>query len=212
VVGIVASRLKERYHKPVAVVTINNGIAKASSRSITGVDLGAAVQAAMASGLLLTGGGHAMAAGFTAEEAKLPELIAFLNERLSAAVNTNFGKVMMLDSAISVNAINVSLAQDLTKAAPYGTGNTEPRFAIMNARLVDCKEIGNGNLRVIFDDGGMGGKNKIFAVAFRALENPLGQTLVQNVGKTMNVAARIRLSQWQGKDRVETQIDDVLLV
>ena len=211
VVGIVASRLKERLNKPVAVVTINDGIAKASSRSIPGVDLGAAIASARDSGLLLTGGGHAMAAGFTAEEGKLPELREFLFERLRSQVANSGERSLSLDGVVSITGLNTQLATDLAKAAPYGTGNSEPRFVISNIRLVDCKELGNSNLRLIFDDGGVGSKAKIFAVSFRAMENPLGMFFLQGIGKRMNVAARIRLSQWQGKDRVETQVDDAQL-
>ncbi len=211
VVGIVASRLKERYHKPVAVVTINDGIAKASSRSIPGVDLGAAIASARDVGLLLTGGGHAMAAGFTAEAGKLPELRDFLFERLREQVARNFERSLTLDGVVGITALNTNLANDLAKASPYGTGNSEPRFIISNIRLVDAKELGNNNIRLIFDDGGLGSKAKIYAVSFRALETPLGQFFLSSVGKRMNVAARIRLSQWQGKDRVETQVDDAQL-
>lgn len=210
VVGIVASRLKDRFHKPVAVVTINDGIAKASSRSIPGVDLGAAIASARDVGLLLTGGGHAMAAGFTAEESKLPALREFLYERLRSQVSGTGERCIKLDGVLGITGITTGLATELGKAAPYGTGNSEPRFVISNVRLVDCKELGNNNLRLIFDDGGLGSKAKLFAVAFRVMEGPLGQYFTSSVGHKMNIAARIRLSQWQGRDRVETQIDDAM--
>ncbi|PIR33125.1 MAG: single-stranded-DNA-specific exonuclease RecJ [Alphaproteobacteria bacterium CG11_big_fil_rev_8_21_14_0_20_44_7] len=208
VVGIVASRLKERYHRPTAVVTINDGIAKASGRSITGVDLGAAVASARDLGLTLTGGGHAMAAGFTAEEAKLPELKKFFYERLQEQVEQNSGKVLNIDAVISVNAVNARLAESLEKAGPYGTGNSEPRFMLKDARLVNCTEIGNGHLKCIFDDA-TSGKFKVYAMAFRAMEKPLGQFLLSSVMKEMSVAIRMRLSSWQGRERVDVQIDDV---
>jgi len=211
VVGIVASRLKDRYYKPCAVVTINNGIAKASARSVHGVDLGAAIGSARDLGLTLTGGGHAMAAGFTAEESKLPELRAFLFERLSNQSGTGVGRVINLDGAIAVGGINTALAHDLEKAAPYGTGNAEPRFAIANCRLVDSQIVGNGHVRCIFDDGGIGSGSKLYAMCFRAMEGKLGEFFLNNKYKNMHVAARLRLTNWQGKERVETQIDDAVL-
>lgn len=211
VVGIVASRMKDRYYKPTAVVTINNGIAKASARSIHGVDLGAAIASARDLGLTLTGGGHAMAAGFTAEESKLPELRKFLFDRLSGQVGSNQGRTINLDGAISVSGISINLAHDLEKAAPYGTGNAEPRFVIANCRLVDSQIIGNSHVRCIFDDGGIGSQTKVYAMAFRALETKLGEFFLNNKYKNMHVAARLRLTNWQGRERVETQIDDASL-
>ncbi len=211
VVGIVASRMKDRYFKPCAVVTINNGIAKASGRSIPGVDLGAAIASARDLGLTLTGGGHAMAAGFTAEEAKLPELRKFLFERLSIQPGHNSGRTINLDGAIAVSGINIALVHDLEKAAPYGTGNSEPRFVIANCRLVDSQIVGNGHVRCIFDDGGIGSGSKVYAMCFRAMEGKLGQFFLHSKMKNMHVAARLRLTNWQGRERVETQIDDAVL-
>ena len=211
VVGIIASRLKDRYYKPCAVVTINNGIAKASGRSVSGVDLGAAIGSARDLGLTLTGGGHAMAAGFTVEEEKLPALREFLFEKLANQPGHNIGRVINLDGAIGVSGINIGLAHELAKAAPYGTGNSEPRFVIANCRLVDSQVVGNGHVRCIFDDCETGGTSKVYAMAFRSMETKLGQFFLQNKMKTMHVAARMRLTNWQGRERVETQIDDAVL-
>ncbi len=211
VVGIVASRLKDRYYRPTAVVTIHNGVAKASARSITGVDLGAAVGSARDSGLLLSGGGHAMAAGFTFEESKLVEVKNFIRERLSGQVEGNSNRIINLDGALSVNAINTSLASELEKAAPFGTGNPEPRFVLANCRVVDVQVVGTAHIRCILDDGGIGGKNKVYAMAFRSMGTPLGEFLLGSRGKNLHIATRLRLSNWQGRDRVETQIDDAVL-
>lgn len=210
VVGIVASRIKDKYNKPTAVVTINDGVAKASGRSITGVDLGAAVGSARDMGLTLSGGGHAMAAGFTAEEGKLPELKEFLFERLSKQVADNQQKILKLDGVIAPSAVNLDMAKSLEMAGPYGTGNSEPRFAVLNLRLVDLKEVGNGHLRCIFNDV-VTGREKVFAMAFRAGGSEMGKFLKASVGKAqeMHLAVRIKSSTWQGRERVDVQIDDV---
>jgi single-stranded-DNA-specific exonuclease len=210
VVGIIASRLKERYNRPCAVVTVHNGIAKGSSRSITGVDLGAAIASARDMGLALTGGGHAMAAGFTAEEAKLPELKKFITERLRAQVANAGDSVLKLDAVLNVNGINTQLAQEMEQAAPFGTGNSEPRLVIADCRLLSAEELRGGHVRCILDDG-IGGKSRVYAMAFRSMEKELGQFLVKHVGYRMHLAVRIRHAFWQGREKVDVQIDDASL-
>ena len=211
VVGIVASRMKDRYHRPTAVVTINDGIGKASGRSIPGVDLGAAVASATDLGLTLTGGGHAMAAGFTFEESKLDALREFLYSRLAPQLANNSAKTLNIDAALSVSGVNASLAHDLEKAAPYGTGNSEPRFIIANARLIEVQIVGQSHVRCIFNDGAAGSRTSLYAMAFRSLEGALGEFFLNNKGKDMHVAVRLRLTSWHGKERVEVQIDDAVL-
>jgi single-stranded-DNA-specific exonuclease len=160
--------------------------------------------------MLLSGGGHAMAAGFTFEEAKLDEVRNFLNERMKDAVAENSAKVLKLDGALAINAVNLNLAAELEKAAPYGTGNSEPRFVLANVRLIDSQIVGHSHVRCIFDDGGFS-PQKVFAMAFRANESALGQFFLNSRMKTMHVAVRFRATSWQGRDRIETQIDDAVL-
>ena len=209
VVGIVASRLKERYYRPTAVVTVNDGICKASSRSITGVDLGGAVSSARDMGLLLTGGGHAMAAGFTFEESKLAEVKKFLTDMLRDKVADNGNKEIRIDSEVALSAVNMSLATELEKAAPYGTGNSEPRFMLSNVRVAVAEQVGTSHVRCILDDGVT--THRVFAMAFRSLETPMGKFLLGSVGKKINLVVRIRASQWQGRERVDVQIDDAAM-
>ncbi len=210
VVGIIASRLKERYNRPTAVVTVHDGIAKGSSRSITGVDLGAAIASASGMGLTLTGGGHAMAAGFTAEEAKLPELKKFLTERLRPQVENAGESMLKLDAVVNVNGITPQVAEEMEKASPFGTGNSEPRLIIADCRLIKTEELRGGHVRCILDDG-IGGKKRVYAMAFRSMEKDLGQFLIKSQGKRVHLAVRIRHAFWQGREKVDVQIDDAAL-
>ncbi len=138
VIGIVASRMKERYNIPACAIAIEEGMATGSARSITGVDFGAAVIAARQAGLLEKGGGHAMAAGFTLKEENLPAFRAFLAERFAARIaEQKIVPTLKLDGVVTVKGVSVELVKQLDALAPYGAGNPEPRFAISGARIMD---------------------------------------------------------------------------
>lgn len=206
VIGIVASRLKDRYNRPSAVVALNAGQGTGSARSLSGVDLGAAVLAARQAGVLAKGGGHAMAAGFTVAVDRLEELRGFLTDRLAAAVHER-GDVpnLYLDGAMTVTAANRALASELEKVGPFGTGNPEPRFAIENARVTHASIVGAGHVRCSFT-GPEGGR--LDGIAFRALDSDLGKALLEHGGAPLNVAGRLRLETWQGRSNAKLFVDD----
>lgn len=204
VVGIVASRLKERYNRPCAVITVNDGIGKASGRSITGVDLGAAVASARDMGLALTGGGHAMAAGFTVEEGKIDEMKAFVNERLKDQIHNHAEKILKLDAAVSVTGVTVNFVESLNRAGPFGTGNSEPRFVLPNVKIIKADIVGDAHVRCIIGDG----NKTLSTICFRAIEKPLGEFLLASKGQKINLAVRLKVSVWQGREKVDVQIDD----
>jgi single-stranded-DNA-specific exonuclease len=211
VVGIVASRLKERYARPACVVALETGengqaIGKASGRSVRGVDLGAAVIAARQAGLLLAGGGHRMAAGFTVAADKIGELRAFLAERI--AQQADGGPVLPtldLDGALSVPGASLDLVATLDRIAPFGTGNPEPRFAIADARIVRADVVGTNHVRCILTGSG-GGRLK--AIAFRALDSELGQALLRSGGAPLHLAGTLRADRWNGAEGVQLFIED----
>ena len=169
VVGIVASRLKEKYHRPAIVIAVDEeGIGKGSGRSINGVDLGAAILAAKDSGLLVAGGGHAMAAGVTVAPGGIEPLRAFLNDRLSATIETaRGGRALTLDALLAPGGVAGGLCDQLDAGGPYGAGWPAPRCAAGPARLIRTSIVGNGHVRGIAsgDDG------KSFKwIAFRAAD------------------------------------------
>jgi single-stranded-DNA-specific exonuclease len=207
VVGIVASRLKERYNRPACVASIAAGQAKGSGRSLTGVDLGSAVIAARQAGLLVNGGGHAMAAGFTADLAKLDAFRDFLGARVSEAIgDAEPVPELSIDGALSANAATPEFAAILDKLAPFGSGNSEPRLALPNLRVLRADVVGASHLRVILGDGA--GKARLKGIAFRAVETDLGRALLQGQGQGFHLAGHLRADNWQGREDVQLMIDD----
>ncbi len=206
VIGIVASRLKERYGRPACVVALGEGIGKGSGRSIAGIDLGNAVIAARQAGLLVNGGGHAMAAGFTVEDGKLDALRAFLAERLGAGLNGEWPQATLdLDAALQPGGATADLLRQIERLGPFGSGNAEPRFALTAARIVRADPAGEAHVRCIIS-GADGARLK--AIAFRSLENELGRALLQRAGPALHLAGHLRADRWQGRDDVQLLIDD----
>ncbi|OYV26794.1 MAG: single-stranded-DNA-specific exonuclease RecJ [Acidocella sp. 20-63-7] len=198
VVGIVAGRVKEKFNRPALVAGISEGVAKGSGRSVPGVDLGAAVIAARQSGLLATGGGHAMAAGFSLPEAALPELHVFLNERLASAAQGPDTAALELEGVLAVQGANAELAQMVARLGPFGTGNAEPIFVLPRARVVKSERIGKdgGTIRAMVEGEG-GGRLK--ALLFRAKEGPLAEALDRTGAAPLHLAGYLRAESWQGR-------------
>ena len=206
VIGIVASRLRERHDRPAIVVAWEDGTGRASCRSVPGVDIGAAITAARQAGLLVNGGGHPMAAGFTVERERLAALTAFLHERLGAAVDAQAGAPSLgLDGALGVEGATPALLEVLEAAGPYGAGNPEPRFAVAGARLLRADIVGRGHVRCQL--AGKSGK-RLKGIAFRAADNALGHALLAGAEQPFHLAGRLRLDRYRGGRAVELQIDD----
>jgi single-stranded-DNA-specific exonuclease len=207
VVGIVASRLVERFNYPVCVVALRDGVGTGSGRSIAGADLGAAIIAAREAGLLLRGGGHAMAAGFSVKEERLGELRDFLAERLAAAVRTATKQPSLyLDGTFTVGGAVPSLSAIVARAGPFGMGNPEPRFAIPNARILHTSVSHGGHVRCVVGDHA---NTRLNAIAFRCADGPIGQALLRHKGAPMHIAGRLREDSRGSKQRVQFQIDDI---
>ncbi len=206
VVGIVASRLKDKYRRPAVVIGYGDGIGKGSARSVPGFDIGAAVIAARQAGLLINGGGHAMAAGLTIDGAKIPELSLHLADRGRAAgTETGAEDRLGIDGALAVSGATRELVEVLEQAGPYGAGNKEPRFALAEARIVRADIIGTGHVRCIFA-GPTGGRVK--GILFNGADGDLGKFLLGRGAAPVHVAGRLRADNWQGRQDVQFMIDD----
>jgi single-stranded-DNA-specific exonuclease len=211
VVGLVASRLKERYRRPAFAVALNNeGGGTGSGRSIPGVDLGRAVRAAAEAHLLVKGGGHAMAAGITLAQGQRDAFHAHLCATLAAVVAAaRADDTLRIDAALTAAAATPSLLAEIEKAGPFGAGSAEPLFAFPAHRLVDVTEIGSGGhirARLKAGDG-----STISGIAFRAAAEPLGQALLKARGEHVHVAATLSLDRWGGTEKVDLRLVDMAL-
>lgn len=206
VIGIVAGRLKERYNRPACVVARDGGVGKGSGRSVAGVDLGAAVIAARQSGLLINGGGHAMAAGFTIAADREADFRAFLAERILGQTGPGGPQPELgLDGTIQPRGATVELVEALQRLAPFGAGNREPRFALPAVRIVQADVVGDDHVRCIVagEDGG-----RLKTIAFRCVGRPLGQALLAKGGAPIHLAGQLRVHRWQGRESVQFIVDD----
>lgn len=208
VIGIVAARLKEKYNRPACVIAFDEkGMGKASGRSVSQIDLGGAVIAAKQKDILVAGGGHKMAAGFTVARDRLDELKAFLNshvqEQLAGEV---YAPELRLDSVLSVPALTLDLAEKLEMLAPYGAGHAQPRFALTGVKIVRPTVVGENHVSCFIQDTAGGGSVK--AIAFRALDTELGELLLKAGPKPLHLAGHVTINTWQGKKSVNFQILD----
>ena len=211
VIGIVAGRIKEKFGKPAIVVAVDaDGTGKGSGRSITGVDLGAAIISAREAGLLVAGGGHAMAAGLTVEAGKIDALSDWLDERLAGDVSrASSEKVLSVDAMVNPRGLSPMLIETLEAAGPYGTGWPGPRVVTGPVRVVKCDIVGKDHVRAIVsgDDGA-----SFKAMAFRQGESILGQQLLHgNRGQKYWLAGRAKLDDWGSTPKAELHIDDLAL-
>ena len=208
VIGIVAGRLKEKLGRPAIVIAIDeHGVGKGSGRSISGVDLGAAVLAAKDSGLLVAGGGHAMAAGLTVARDRIDALGEFLDERLASDVaRGRDDRALLLDAVLAPGGVCPDLCDALDAGGPYGAGWPAPRVAAGPVRIVKADVVVNGHLRLIVagDDG-----RRIKAIAFRMAESPLGQAmLAAPPHRKLWVAGRIKHDDWGDRPSAELHLED----
>ena len=208
VIGIVSGRLKEALGRPTIVIALDEqGVGKGSGRSITGVDLGAAVLAAKDAGLLMAGGGHAMAAGLTVAAGGIEALADFLDARLAADVaRARDDRALLLDAVLSIGGMGASLVDALEAGGPYGAGWPSPRVAAGPVRIVRADVVGNGHVRAVV--AGACGRS-IKTIAFRQAESALGQALLgAGPDRRLWIAGRARRDEWSGGAACELHLDD----
>jgi len=207
IIGIVASRIKEKYNKPTILISIKNEIAKGSARSIVGFDIGLQIIKALQAGILEKGGGHKMAGGFTLKRSNINLFTDFLisnYEKLK--INTSDVKNLYLDSMIAPSALNEDFYNDINILSPFGSGNNEPKFVIENLKVINSNYVGQNHIKSILK-GKDGTIIKSFAI--NAKGTALESFLNKDNKKLFNAAGRMSLNEWKGKKSVEFFIEDI---
>lgn len=206
VVGIVAARLKEAANRPAVVIGLADGIGKGSGRSVSGIDLGAAIQRLAAEGLLQKGGGHKMAAGLTVTEDQLEPAMARLSALLGKQGAGQAGPAdLRLDGALMPGAASIGLVEQIEAAGPFGAGAPAPRYGLPDMAIRHVRRVGESHLKLSLGDG-MGAN--IDAIAFGAFDGPLGPRLSAHGGARFHLAGRLEINSWRGRQQVQLRLDD----
>lgn len=210
VVGIVASRLKEKYNRPAAVIGLDeNGVGKASARSVSQVDLGNIIIAARQNEILVAGGGHKMAAGFTVMQDRIDELRQFVNMRIEQTLRGQpLLPVLKADGVLSVSSLTLPFVKQLNKLEPFGANNPEPRFILENVKIARPSVVGEHHIRCYLQD--VAGGQSITGISFRAIDTPLEAILLKSKNKTVSLAGYASINVWQGRESVQFQILDAM--
>ncbi|MFQ1700019.1 single-stranded-DNA-specific exonuclease RecJ [Loktanella agnita] len=206
VVGIVAARLKEATNRPAIVIGLDGDEGKGSGRSVSGIDLGAAIQRTASEGLLIKGGGHKMAAGLTVTRDGLDTAMARLGDLLAKQGAADIGPAdLQLNGLLMPGAATIELINQLEAAGPFGAGAPAPRFAFPDCQIQFAKQVGANHLKISFGDG-LGGR--IDGIAFGAMDGPLGPMLMNHKGARFHLAGRLEINTWQGRQSVQLRLED----
>jgi single-stranded-DNA-specific exonuclease len=210
VVGIVAGRLKDHFRKPVLSIGFNGEIGRGSARSVPGIDIGSLIRTARDQGLIQTGGGHAMAAGFSLSAQQLDPFRQWLMDRFAKLGDASESTSdLCLDVLVSPAGATPEFAHEIDRAGPFGTGNAEPVLAACNVRVAFAGVAGQGHVRLRLEGGDGSG---LSAIAFRAAETPLGQALLHCRGEHIHVAGFLRAKNWNGRSEAQLQLEDAAAV
>ncbi|MFT4999889.1 MAG: single-stranded-DNA-specific exonuclease [Paracoccaceae bacterium] len=210
VVGIVASRLKDKANRPAIVIGFDGDDGKGSGRSINGIDLGAAIARLVSEGLLEKGGGHKMAAGLSVTRPKLEQAMARLSELLAKQGADQIGPAdLKITGLLGPQAITTELIEQLESAGPFGAGAPAPRFALPSMRVAFAKRAGETHLRLTFQDASGG---RIDAISFGAYDTPMGAMLEGHDGALFHVVGRLEVDTWGGRKKPKLRLEDVARV
>ncbi len=207
IIGIVAARLKEKFNKPTIIISIDGEIGKASARSIVGFDIGSVIIAATQKKILLKGGGHKMAGGFSIRISNIEKFKEFIFRKFQT-LNEDLTKQkpLFVDSIIAPSAINLEFYEKINVLSPFGSGNPEPKFIIENLKRINSKIIGEKHIKSVL----LGAEgSSVKTIAFNALENELGAYLLKKNNNTFNIAGKLSLNEWKGEKKVEFIIEDI---
>jgi single-stranded-DNA-specific exonuclease len=217
VIGIIASRIKEKYNRPTAIIaTDDQNIGKASCRSIENIDLGSVILKAKLNNLLIEGGGHKMAAGFSINMNRLEELKEFFNQEIGQDVEKySKERVFYYDDVLDINSANLNLAQKLTSLEPFGNGNRKPRFIIKDLNVIRADLIGanKNHIKCLFSAKNLAGfAGNLSAVAFNIEDSRMAEILLaKNKGQKLAIAGTLDINSWMGVDNLQIIIEDVLI-
>ena len=207
VIGIIASRLIEKYNKPTIIISVENGLGRASARSVLGFDIGALINKAHQKNIIKKGGGHKMAGGFSLQEEKISEFKDFINLEFSK-IEKKINKTnnLFYDSKISPSALNENFYSEINLLSPFGSGNPEPRFVIESLELLKSSIVGEKHIKTIFTapDGSV-----VKCVTFNAIKTDLETYLLRKDRKKINILGKLSLNEWKGQRKVEFIIDDI---
>ncbi len=207
IIGIVAARLKDKFNKPVIIISITDGIGKASARSVIGFDIGSVIISAAQENILLKGGGHKMAGGFSIKKENIEKFKDFIFKKfIKRSSNLAIKKPLLLDSIIAPSAVNKEFYNKIALLSPFGSGNPEPKFIIEDLKTINGKIVADKHVKsvLIGEDG-----STIKSIAFNAVENDLGAYLIKKNNKSFNIAGKLSLNEWRGQSNVEFIIDDI---
>jgi len=207
VIGIIAARVKEKFNKPTLIISVNSGTGKGSARSIYGFDIGTTIIGAVQNGLLVKGGGHKMAAGFTINMDKINEFKEFVFRKFrSINMNLEEKKNYYFDTEIAPSAVNINFFEKVNLLAPFGPGNPEPRFIIQNVKRINSKIVGEKHIKSVL----LGSDSTALkTIAFNCVDTELGLHLLKKNIKPFNIAGKLSLNEWRGQKNVEFIIDDI---
>ncbi len=210
IIGIIAARVKEKFNKPTIIISSISGLGKGSARSILGFDIGSVVIGAVQNDILVKGGGHKMAAGFTINMAKINEFKEFVFKKFrSINMNLEEKKNYYFDSEISPSAVNIDFFEKVYSLAPFGSGNTEPRFVIQNLKVLNSKIVGEKHIKSVL----LGSDSTVLkTISFNSVESELGSYLLKRNLKSFNIAGKLSLNEWKAQRNVEFIIDDISVI
>ncbi len=208
VIGIVAGRLKDKFSLPAIVIGIDDGEGKGSARSISGIDIGAVINAAVEEGILLAGGGHEMAAGFSIEPDKISEFEKFVSDKIKKAVEqAQQNKSLVIDALISASAVNESLVSEIEKIAPFGAKMPEPVFALANMRISYAERLKAGHVRCAFEDSS---GIRVAGIAFGAEDTGIADILLKPNPPNVHIAVKLKRNVWNGHTKIDMHIKDLV--
>ncbi|NDB82624.1 MAG: single-stranded-DNA-specific exonuclease RecJ [Alphaproteobacteria bacterium] len=213
VIGVVASKLKEKYQKPVMVISIENGIGKASCRSVRGINLGQKIAKAKGAGLLISGGGHAMAAGFSVKEEKIRELKDFMDKDIAQNADAFSDNMLKYyDAIISPGGATTEFAMELEKLEPYGIGNQEPLILIEGLYVLKAKIASNKHISCLLaPDSNSFGKKPLSGICFNAIGTEIEDIIFSKKSHKLNVVCNLKINRWQGEVSPQIIISDLII-
>ncbi len=207
IIGIVAAKLKDKFNKPIIIISVKKGVGKGSARSVVGFDIGSAIIAATQEKILIKGGGHKMAAGFSLKISNIKKFKDFIFKKFyKFSKESSLQKPLFVDGLIAPSAINLEFYEKIDLLSPFGSGNPEPKFIINDLKAVNNKIIADKHIKSVLvgQDG-----SSFKTIAFNATDSEIGSYLLKNNNKTFNIVGKLSLNEWRGQKNVEFIIDDI---